>query len=935
MGLMTQTLSQLWASFYVASQDMEGIKVENVKVYPQVLIHRLTDKELQDYAKKNDYVNEKKKKKLISRPNRISSESEDSEYEPSEDIASEDDFDGEFQSSFIDDGNASSVSNEDDNDFLPDINPKSSNEKDKVKSLVKSKTSQAKSVSDKVDPEIVRQLKEPKIFRKLVHSLAEKKKAETKPLSFKLLENFENSKVSESSTLTQKEPSDKFSPSKSQKTVLGTDRKELPQTQSNKKVANSSPLNKQKITKNVPGEKSLKTAEYSSVDVNEKILGEIKKALKRPNESQSSSSLNKIPQEKIASYVDYENSPPSKKLRPRNISSPIHKESKLTQTDAIESAVEKEEEKLPLLSKPTASIINIEIKKMDSKIINMSSVEDVKYFSDSVNNVNKNLKNHKEELEKERDIEIENLKKKYNTKFQEVDEKIKEFMNLDDDLISEIRNMRLNNSECSMNIKEKVSKLLGLFPTTEKTTNSVKGADVEKSESVIKSTKGSVTVNVNSESGTSIKQDSVIGNKSDSNTKQPNPIIGPRKAAKPNNVFKVNTSSLISAPSKSNISKKQEALSDPKGSEENLRCYQSSQVKSNISPVVKPSTSSTLSTLLAAKNSPKSFWESGSTTISKSKPVIRTKPAKPAIRTIPEANVDRFGTSNSNITIEKTTTSGTAINQEAKQSMSSNTVNTSLPSTFHLPSSNVQNLSSTADSQSNQVPSLSVNPNLLTPSSFNVNNPSTGPITVTTAPHLPVKPISTHSTYIPPSGINTSKNTPTRNVPHHMSQQKQQQQANKHLQKMQMSSQQPQQQTHQQVHKVQVSSHSQQQNLQILPKTQVPSRPQQQTLQQLQQVQMPSQALQQSNQQHIQLTSQQHHFQQQRHSPQLAAQQPTIIQIPNNPVYVQSQVSSSVGNIYSQQSNQFPPNVTIQSNAPLVQQGVNLSHSPYPVNQVS
>ncbi|RXG69889.1 hypothetical protein Avbf_06042 [Armadillidium vulgare] len=194
--------------------------------------------------------------------------------------------------------------------------------------------------------------------------------------------------------------------------------------------------------------------------------------------------------------------------------------------------------------------------------------------------------------------------------------------------------------------------------------------------------------------------------------------------------------------------------------------------------------------------------------------------------------------------------------------MSSNTVNTSLPSTFHLPSSNVQNLSGTADSQSNQVPSLSVNPSLLTPSSFNVNNSITGPITVTTAPHLPVKPISTHSTYIPPSGINTSKNTPTGNVPHHMSQQKQQQQANQHLQKMQMSSQQPQQQIHQQVHKVQVSSHSQQQNLKLLTKMQVPSRPQQQTHQQLQ---------------------------------------------------------------------QFPPNVTIQSTAPSVQQGVNLSHSPYPV----
>ncbi|KAL7637330.1 UNVERIFIED_CONTAM: hypothetical protein RMT77_012056 [Armadillidium vulgare] len=926
MGLMSKTLGQLWASFYVASQDMEGVKVENVEVYPQVRISRLTDKEIQDYARKNNYVNAKKK--LNSRPNRISSESEDSEYEPSEDIASEDDLDLELQSTFIDDGSASSVSNEDDDDFLPDINPKSSNEKDKVKSSVKSKTSQAKSVSDNVDQEIVRQLKEPKIFKKLVHSLAEKKKADTKPLSFKLLENFENSKVSELSTLTQKEPSDKFSPNKSQKTILGTDRKELPQTQSNKKGVNSSPLklNKQKITKNVPGENSLKTAEYSSVDINEKIFGEIKKALKRPNESQSSSSLNKIPQEKIASYVDYENSPPSKKLRPRNISSQILKESKYTQTDAIESAVEKEEEKLPLLSKPTVSIINIEIKKMDSKFINLSSVEDVKYFSDSVNNVNKNLKNHKEELEKERDIEIENLKKKYNTKFQEVDEKIKEFMNLDDDLISEIRNMRLNNSECSMNIKEKVSKLLGLFPTAEKTTNSEKGADVEKSESVIKNTKGNVTVHVDSKSGTSTKQDSVIGNKSDSYTKQPNPVIGPRKAAKSNNVFKVNTSSLISAPSKSKNGKKQEALSDPKGSEENLRCYPSSQVKSNISPVVKPSTSSTPSTLLTAKNSPQSSWEVRGMTISRSKPTLRTMPAIPAIRTIPEANVDRFGTSNSKVTIEKTTTSGTAKNQEATQSMSSNTVNTSLPSTFHLPSSNVQNLSGTADSQSNQVPSLSVNPSLLTPSSFNVNNSITGPITVTTAPHLPVKPISTHSTYIPPSGINTSKNTPTGNVPHHMSQQKQQQQANQHLQKMQMSSQQPQQQIHQQVHKVQVSSHSQQQNLKLLTKMQVPSRPQQQTHQQLQQVQMSSQPLQQSNQQ-----LQQHHFQQQRHSPQLAAQQPTIIQIPNNPVYLQSQVSSSVGNIYSQQSNQFPPNVTIQSTAPSVQQGVNLSHSPYPV----
>ncbi|RXG69888.1 hypothetical protein Avbf_06041 [Armadillidium vulgare] len=609
MGLMSKTLGQLWASFYVASQDMEGVKVENVEVYPQVRISRLTDKEIQDYARKNNYVNAKKK--LNSRPNRISSESEDSEYEPSEDIASEDDLDLELQSTFIDDGSASSVSNEDDDDFLPDINPKSSNEKDKVKSSVKSKTSQAKSVSDNVDQEIVRQLKEPKIFKKLVHSLAEKKKADTKPLSFKLLENFENSKVSELSTLTQKEPSDKFSPNKSQKTILGTDRKELPQTQSNKKGVNSSPLklNKQKITKNVPGENSLKTAEYSSVDINEKII--------------------------------------CKKLRPRNISSQILKESKYTQTDAIESAVEKEEEKLPLLSKPTVSIINIEIKKMDSKFINLSSVEDVKYFSDSVNNVNKNLKNHKEELEKERDIEIENLKKKYNTKFQEVDEKIKEFMNLDDDLISEIRNMRLNNSECSMNIKEKVSKLLGLFPTAEKTTNSVKGADVEKSESVIKNTKGNVTVHVDSKSGTSTKQDSVIGNKSDSYTKQPNPVIGPRKAAKSNNVFKVNTSSLISAPSKSKNGKKQEALSDPKGSEENLRCYPSSQVKSNISPVVKPSTSSTPSTLLTAKNSPQSSWEVRGMTISRSKPTLRTMPAIPAIRTIPEANVDRFGTSNS------------------------------------------------------------------------------------------------------------------------------------------------------------------------------------------------------------------------------------------------------------------------------------------------
>ncbi|KAB7502176.1 hypothetical protein Anas_07497 [Armadillidium nasatum] len=164
------------------------------------------------------------------------------------------------------------------------------------------------------------------------------------------------------------------------------------------------------------------------------------------------------------------------------------------------------------------------------------------------------------------------------------------------------------------------------------------GADVEKSESVNKNTKGSVIVHVNSKSGTSTEQDSVIGNKSDSNTKQPNPVIGPRKAAKPNNVFKVNTSSLISAPSKSNISKKQEALSDPKGSEENLRCYPSSQVKSNISPVVKPSTSSTLSTLLTAKNSTQSSWELGSMTISRKKPVMRI---------IPEANVDRFGSSNS------------------------------------------------------------------------------------------------------------------------------------------------------------------------------------------------------------------------------------------------------------------------------------------------
>ncbi|RXG69890.1 hypothetical protein Avbf_06045 [Armadillidium vulgare] len=329
-------------------------------------------------------------------------------------------------------------------------------------------------------------------------------------------------------------------------------------------------------------------------------------------------------------------------------------------------------------------------------------------------------------------------------------------MNLDDDLISEIRNMRLNNSECSMNIKEKVSKSLGLFPTTEKTTNSVKGADVEKSESVIKNTKGNVTVHVNSKSGTSTKQDSVIDDKSDSYTKQPNPVIGPRKAAKPNKVFNVNTSSSVSTPSKSNNGKKQEALSDPKGSEENLRCYPSSQVKSNISPVVKPSTSSTLFTLLSAKNNPQSSWESRGMTI----PAVRTMPAKPAIRTIPKANADRFGTSHSKVTAEKTTTSGTAKNQEATQSMSSNTINTSLPSTFHLPSSNVQNLSGTADSQSNQVSSLSVNPSLLTPSSFKVNNSITGPITVTTAPHLPVKPIPTHSTYIPPSGINTSKNTP-------------------------------------------------------------------------------------------------------------------------------------------------------------------------------
>ncbi|RXG69887.1 hypothetical protein Avbf_06044, partial [Armadillidium vulgare] len=130
MGSMNKTVNQIWNSLYVASRDMEGIKVKNVKVYPQVRISRLTDKELQYYARKKDYVNVKKK--LSSRPNKISPESEYSEYEQSEGIASEDDLDLELQSTFIDDGSAPSVSNEDDNDFLPDINPRSSNEKDKI-----------------------------------------------------------------------------------------------------------------------------------------------------------------------------------------------------------------------------------------------------------------------------------------------------------------------------------------------------------------------------------------------------------------------------------------------------------------------------------------------------------------------------------------------------------------------------------------------------------------------------------------------------------------------------------------------------------------------------------------------------------------------------------------------------------------------------------